>query len=279
MSQVWFITGANRGLGAAIARAALDAGHRIVAAVRNRATTAADFGIGEDRLLPVEIDLVKPASINAAVDLAVSTFGRIDVLVNNAGYGQLGAFEESLPEDISRQFDTNVFGLMNVTRAVLPIMREQRSGQVFNVSSMAGYKGGDRYSIYAASKFAVVGFSESLSEELAEFGIRVTVVEPGYFRTDFLDSSSVAHGSKAIADYAASSAAKRARSDKSNHQQQGDPAKLGKALVSLASESAPPVHFPVGSDAIQWVEKKNAAVQADVERFRSLSIATAFPTA
>ena len=279
MSQVWLITGANRGLGAAIARAALDAGHRVVAAARNPATIAVDFGIGQDRLLPVEINLVDPASTLAAVDLAMSKFGRIDVLVNNAGYGQLGAFEELLPEDIARQFDINVFGLMNVTRAVLPVMRKQRRGRVFNISSMAGYKGGNRYSIYAASKFAVVGFSESLSEELAEFGIRVTVVEPGYFRTDFLDSSSVHHGSKPIDDYSASSAAKRAQTDQYNHQQQGDPARLGKALVLLALDGAPPMHFPAGSDAICWVEKKNAAVQADVERFRGLSVATAFPAA
>jgi NAD(P)-dependent dehydrogenase (short-subunit alcohol dehydrogenase family) len=276
MSQVWLITGANRGLGAAIARAALRAGHRVVAAARNPQSIVTALGEANHRLLPLALDVTDAAATQAAAAQAVATYGRIDVLVNNAGYGQLGAFEELSPPDIERQFATNVFGLMHVTRAVLPVMRQQRSGRVFNISSMAGYKGGSRYSIYAASKFAVVGFSESLAEEVKEFGIHVTVVEPGYFRTDFLDRSSVAHGSQVIPDYASASAAKRERSDAYNHQQPGDPARLGAALVKLATEAAPPLHFPVGADAIQWVESKNAAVQADVEQWRQLSIGTAF---
>ncbi len=276
MSQVWLITGANRGLGAAIARAALDAGHIVVAAARNPDSIKSTLDAGEDRLRSIAIDVTEPLSTVDAAAFAVSAFGRIDVLVNNAGYGQLGAFEELDPEAIKRQFDTNVFGLMNLTRAVLPTMRQQRSGRIFNISSTAGYKGGDRYSIYAASKFAVEGFSESLSEELAEFGIFVTAVEPGYFRTDFLDDSSVAHGSVSIADYAASSAARRAMIEAYNHVQSGAPAKLGRALVTLAAEANPPRHFPVGADAIEMIEQKNMAVGADVERFRDLSIATAF---
>lgn len=276
MGQVWLITGANRGLGAAISKAALAAGHHVVATARNPASLVEALGEGNDRLLPLALDVTDASAAQAAAAQVVATYGRIDVLVNNAGYGQLGAFEEISPADIERQFATNVFGLMHVARAVLPVMRKQRSGRLFNISSMAGYKGGGRFSVYAASKFAVVGFSESLAEELKEFGILVTVVEPGYFRTDFLDSSSVAHGNTVIQDYAVSSAAKRERSDAYNHQQLGDPAKLGAALVKLAAEATPPLHFPVGADAIQWVESKNAAVQADVDQWRQLSAGTAF---
>ena len=276
MSQVWLITGANRGLGAAIARAALDAGHRVVAAARKTDSMRGSLGVGDDRLQIIDIDVTEPTSTLRVADFALSTFGRIDVLVNNAGYGQLGAFEELSSESIKRQFDTNVFGLMNLTRAVLPAMRKQRSGHVFNISSTAGYKGGDRYSIYAASKFAVEGFSESLSEELSEFGIFVTAVEPGYFRTDFLDGSSVAHGNMSIDDYAASSAARRTMVESYNHLQPGDPTKLGRALVALAAESKPPTHFPVGADAIEMLEQKSTEVRSDVERYRELSTATAF---
>lgn len=276
MSQVWLITGANRGLGAAIAKAALAAGHRVIAAARNPASIVTPLGEANDRLLPLALDVTDASAAQAVAAQAVATYGRIDVLVNNAGYGQLGAFEEISPPDIERQFATNVFGLMHVTRAVLPVMRQQRSGRVFNISSMAGYKGGGRFSVYAASKFAVVGFSESLAEELKEFCIHVTVVEPGYFRTDFLDSSSVAYGSTVIPDYASTSTTKRVRSNSFNHQQSGDPAKLGAALVRLASEATPPLHFPVGADAIHWFESKNAAVQADIDQWRQLSAGTAF---
>lgn len=276
MNPVWLITGANRGLGAAIAQAALAAGHRVVATARQPASLASPPDDARARWLPLALDVTDAAAADRAVAQAVATFGRIDVLVNNAGYGQLGAFEEISPEDIERQFASNVFGLMHVTRALLPVMRRQRGGHVFNISSMAGYRGGNRCSVYAASKFAVQGFSESLSEELREFGIHVTVVEPGYFRTDFLDPSSIAHGSRAIEDYAATSAARRESAQAHNHRQVGDPAKLAAALLRLAAEPAPPRHFPVGADAIEWLEKKNAAVQADIERWRDLSTATAF---
>ena len=261
---------------AAIARAALNDNHHVVAAARNSNGIHDVLGGNTERLLPVTLDVTDGAAAEAAVAKAVDAFGRIDVLVNNAGYGQLGAFEEVSPDDIEKQFATNVFGLMNVTRAVLPVMRKQRSGYVFNMSSAAGYKGGDRYSIYAASKFAIGGFSESLSVELAEFGIHVTVVEPGYFRTDFLDSSSVRYGTRNIADYATKSAAKRLQTFAYNHRQPGDPAKLGKALVTLAANANPPTHFPVGVDAIQLIQEKNAAVQMEADRWRELSVSTAF---
>lgn len=274
--KVWLITGANRGLGQAIARAALKAGDSVVAGARNLDTIAGALGAASPTLLPAALDVTDTGAADAAVSAAVERFGRIDVLVNNAGYGQFGAFEETGMEAMRRQFETNVFGLMNVTHAVLPIMRRQRSGHVFNISSIGGFRGGDRYSAYAASKFAVEGFSESLSAELAEFGVRVTVVEPGFFRTDFLQDSSVQYGSAEIEDYAEASAASRAFYDERSGKQAGDPAKLGEALVKLAADPYPPTRFPVGSDAVGVIEGKLAHVQAEVDRWRELSVSTDF---
>ena len=276
MKQVWLVTGANRGLGLAIAGAAQSAGHTVAASARDISTLQRIQRDGDPLCLAVELDVTSINSIRTAVRSVVETFGRIDVLVNNAGYGQLGAFEEISSEQIRSQFETNVFGLMEVTRAVLPTMRQQRSGKIFNVASAAGYKGGDRYGVYAASKFAVVGFSEALAAELAEFGIGVSVVAPGFFRTDFLDSTSVAHPQTTVDDYLKGSVAKRSLLESLNHQQGGDPRLLGASLVALANEDTAPVHFPVGEDAVAWVAERDAAVQRDIERFRALSVNTKF---
>lgn len=278
MAQVWLVTGANRGLGRAVAEAAAAAGHTVVATARDVAELAAWQAIEPARRLAVQMDVTSGASIEGAVGSALRAFGQIDVLVNNAGYGQLGAFEEIGVEQVAAQFQTNVFGLMNVTRAVLPAMRQQRSGRIFNIASMAGYKGGDRYSVYAASKFAVAGFSESLAAEVAEFGIFVTVVAPGFFRTDFLDASSVSHPGGHVADYTEGSARKRATLENLNRQQAGDPRLLGAALVQLAAAPAPPVHFLVGADAVHAVRERNEILLAEIGRFEALSIATAFRT-
>ena len=274
--QVWLVTGAGRGLGAAIAGAALAAGHQVVATARNPADITRALGEDKANLLALALDVTDASAIAATVATTLATFGRLDVLVNNAGYGQLGAFEEVDSEAVERQFATNVFGLMQVTRAVLPAMRQQRFGHIFNIASVAGIKGGNRFSVYAASKFAVVGFSESLAAELRDFNIRVTAVEPGYFRTDFLDASSLRQGTRRVEDYAAASEVFWEQLAHYNHQQEGDPTKLGEALVKLAAEEKPPRHFPVGADAIEWVESKHAALTADVERWRELSVATAF---
>ena len=274
--KIWLITGANRGLGLAIARAALDAGDSVVATARNPRAVTDALGAASPALLPVALDVTSAEAADAAVSAALAQFGRVDVLVNNAGYGQLGAFEEVGMDAMRRQFETNVFGLMTVTQAVLPILRRQRSGHIFNLSSIGGFRGGDRASAYAASKFAVEGFSESLGAELAAFGIRVTVVEPGFFRTDFLEDTSVQYGHIEIADYTEASAATKAFYDDRNGKQAGDPAKLGAALVRLASDPKPPVRFPVGSDAVEVVEGKLASVQTEVDRWRELSLSTDF---
>jgi NAD(P)-dependent dehydrogenase (short-subunit alcohol dehydrogenase family) len=276
MSQVWLVTGASRGLGRETVRAALDAGHRVVATARNARTIDAAFnGTPAERLLRATLDVADPGEAGRVAEAAVRAFGRIDVLVNNAGYGQLGAFEETTPDEVRKQFDTNLFGLMNVTRAVLPTMRAQRSGRIFNLSSIAGYGTSSRGGVYAASKFAVAGFTESLAGELAEFGISAISVAPGYFRTDFLDPSSVGFGTgTAIADYAASTAAFRKEMAAVNHAQEGDPVTFGRALVELAAADTPPVHFPVGRDAVEFITEHHQRVLAEIATWRTLSEST-----
>ena len=272
--KIWFVTGASRGLGAALVRAALDAGDRVVATARRRDALVETFGPDSDSLLSVPLDVTRPDQVRAAVDAALARFGRIDVLVNNAGYGHLSMFEESSPEDVQTQFDTNVFGLMHVTRAVLPAMRARRSGRIFNIASVGGIVGGESGTLYCTSKFAVEGFTESLAAEVRRFGIHATVVEPGFFRTDFLDPTSVRHGSQPITDYAEASAALKAFYDGRSHNQAGDPAKLGQALVALAATPTPPVRWAAGTDAIGMVQGKIDSLQAELDAWRDLSAST-----
>jgi NAD(P)-dependent dehydrogenase (short-subunit alcohol dehydrogenase family) len=272
--KIWFVTGASRGLGAAIVRAALDAGDRVVATARRRDALVETFGPDSDSLLSVPLDVTRPDQVRAAVEAALARFGRIDVLVNNAGYGHLSMFEESTPEDVQTQFDTNVFGLMHVTRAVLPAMRAQRSGRIFNIASVGGIVGGESGTLYCTSKFAVEGFTESLAAEVRRFGIHATVVEPGFFRTDFLEPTSVRHGSQPIADYAEAAAALKAFYDGRSRNQAGDPAKLGQALVALARTPAPPVRWTAGTDAIGMVQGKIDSLQAELDAWRDLSVST-----
>lgn len=274
IQKTWFVTGAARGLGAGIARAALDAGDRVVVAGRNRDALIKAFGPDSDTVLAVALDVTDAAAIAAAVETAMARFGRIDVLVNNAGYGHLGIFEETTAQDAHSQFDTNVFGLFDMTRAVLPVMRAQRSGHVFNVSSVGGMVGGASGSIYCASKFAIEGFSESIAQEVSPFGVHVTIVEPGFFRTDFLDATSVVYAAHPIADYAQASAALRQFYEARSHNQAGDPARLGQALVTLANTETPPVRWAAGTDAVGMIEGKIAGLTTELEAWRDLSAST-----
>ncbi|CAE6841663.1 oxidoreductase [Paraburkholderia domus] len=274
MSKTWFVTGAGRGIGAEVVKAALAAGDRVVATARDSGKLQAVFNAGSDQLLTAQLDVTDPRQAEAAVRAATDRFGVVDVLVNNAGYGQLGAFEEQEPEQAEKQFATNVFGVLNVTRAVLPVMRQQRAGRILNISSIAGVRGGQGGTLYSASKFAVEGFSESLALEVAQFGIAVTLIEPGYFRTDFLDGSSVEHGRKTIADYSNFSAALRAALLAKNHQQPGDPAKLADVIVHLAAHDSPPLRFAAGTDAVQAIAAKLEALRTEFDQWRDLSITT-----
>lgn len=274
--KTWFITGATRGLGLEAAQAALAAGDQVVATGRrlNRITEA--LHADPARVLALELDVTDPESVHKAVAAAVERFGRIDVLVNNAGYGQLGAFEEIPRDMLSRQFATNVFGVFDVTRAVLPIMRAQRSGRIITVSSIAGMEGFEGSSVYCATKHAVSGWSEGLGREVAEFGIQVTCVYPGRFRTDFLDSSSVRYGEVPIDDYAAASARHKAALDADNHLQLGDPAKFGKVILELAKADKPPVWLAMGSDAYAVFVNKADALRKNAEEWKSITLSTDF---
>ena len=230
--RVWFITGAGRGMGVDIAKAALAAGHPVVATGRN--TDAVADAVGEaDDLLVVELDITSLASAEEAVRAAVERLGRIDVLVNNAGNFYAGFFEELTPEQIGRQLTTNLVGPMNVTRAVLPVMRKQRSGHIVTITSTGGIVGQEFCSAYSASKFGLEGWMESLRFEVEPFGIHTTIVEPGFFRTDLLEKESTAYAELSIADYAERTAQTRPAWEAMSGKQGGDPAKLAKALVTI----------------------------------------------
>jgi NAD(P)-dependent dehydrogenase (short-subunit alcohol dehydrogenase family) len=216
-----------------------------------------------------------PEQVTAAVKAAADKFGRIDVLVNNAGYGQLGLFEETSLDLVKKQIDTNVYGSMEVTRAVLPVMRAQRSGHVITISSISGTIGVTGSSIYSASKFALEGWMEGLAQELAPFQIKATIVEPGYFKTDFLDSTSVTYGDITIEDYAEEAAAFRKAQEDMNHQQVGDPDKLGHALVELAASDQPPMRFAAGEDAVGVTELVLGKRRGDLDAWRTLSTSLA----
>jgi NAD(P)-dependent dehydrogenase (short-subunit alcohol dehydrogenase family) len=274
MAKTWFITGATRGLGLEIAKAALWAGDRVVATGRKRTAVAERLGPDGESLLAAELDVNDGSQAMAAVEAAVSRFGAIDVLVNNAGYGLLGFFEEITASDAQAQFATNFFGALNVTRAILPVMRSARKGRIFNVSSLGGLMGVQFGSLYCATKFALEGFSESLAKEVAPFGILVTIVEPGPFRTDFLTPESLRHGEDRISDYDDRRAQLRAAYVDRGGLQPGDPAKLANALVQLANEPQPPMRFLAGTIAVQAAEEKLAGMRAEIDPWRQLSIGT-----
>ncbi len=272
--KTWFITGAGRGLGADIAKAALQAGDRVVATGRDPAAVRDSLGPDDEFLLTLELDVNNEAQAQQAVDAALARFGTIDILVNNAGYGHLGLFEETTAQDVQAQFGTNLFGVFNVTRVVLPVMRAARKGRIFNVSSLAGVRGAAFASLYCASKFALEGFSESLAQEVGPFGIRVTVVEPGPFRTDFLTPESLRLAGRPVADYDERRTTLQASFTQRNGQQPGDPQRLAQALVRLADEPEPPLRFAAGTIAFEAIRAKLADMQAELAQWRSLSVAT-----
>lgn len=271
--RIWFITGASRGFGVLIARKALEAGDAVVATARNPQHVIAALG-EHPNLLAVALDVTDEAQALAAAGAAVKKFGRIDVLINNAGYGLLGAVEEAAAAEVESVFRTNVFGLLNVTRAVLPHMRRQRSGHVINISSIGGYSAYAGWGVYGATKFAVEGLTEALAIELAPLGIQATVVEPGFFRTDFLDDTSLSRTAREIADYADTVGAMRTFAARANHAQPGDPSKLATAILALVAAPERPLRLPLGSDTVARIEEKNAHVAAELHEWRALAVST-----
>ena len=272
--KVWFITGAGRGMGTDIAKAALAAGHAVVATGRNPDKVTRAVGRNEN-LLAIKLDVTDPAGAAAAIQAAVDRFGRIDVLVNNAGNFYAGFFEEITPEDFRAQIETTMFGPINVTRAALPVLRAQRSGLLVTISSTAGLAGGEFLSAYAASKFGVEGWAESLAPEVAPFGIRTMIVEPGFFRTELLTPESTSYAASTIGDYSERTEQTVTAWKGMNGQQGGDPAKLAVALIQLAELDEPPLRFAAGADAVGVFETraKDLRVQADAHRELSSNLA------
>ena len=268
--KIWLVTGAGRGLGVDIAKSALATGHAVVATGRNREKVTAAIRERDD-LLAVKLDVTDPADADSAVAAAVDRFGRIDVLVNNAGNFNAGFFEELSPEDFRAQVETTFFGPVNVTRAALPVMRDQRSGLVITISSTAGLEGGEFTSAYAASKFGVEGWMESLAPEVAPFGIRIMLVEPGFFRTELLTPESTKYAESSIEDYAERTEQTVTAWKAMNGQQSGDPAKLADALVHLADQEEPPLRFAAGTDAVAALERRANNLLAQANAYRDLS--------
>jgi NAD(P)-dependent dehydrogenase (short-subunit alcohol dehydrogenase family) len=274
MPKTWFITGASRGLGLAVAKAAIDEGDFVIAASRNREAAAQALGPNSEQLLCVDLDVTSADAAHTAAQLALLRFGSIDVLVNGAGYGHHGFFEELGLQHARDQMETNLFGPLNVTWAVLPSMRAARKGRIFNISSIGGLMGGQMASLYCASKFALEGFSESLAKEVAPFGIHVTIVEPGPFRTDFLTHASSRFEHTPIPDYNDRRTQFHKGIAQRNGKQPGDPAKFAQALLQLADEAAPPLRFLAGSIAVDAATDKFASLQTDLRNWRALSVST-----
>jgi NAD(P)-dependent dehydrogenase (short-subunit alcohol dehydrogenase family) len=269
-NKTWFITGAGRGMGVEFAKAALAAGHRVVATGRTPDAVAQALGDSDD-LLVVKLDVTSTQDAEEAAKAAVDRFGGIDVLVNNAASFYAGYFEELTAEQMERQLATSLIGPMNATRAVLPVMRKQRSGHVVTMSSSAGFAGFEYGTAYAASKFGVEGFMESLAAEVEPFGIHTTIVNPGFFRTSLLTKESTNYATPSIDDYEQRNAAQREFWEGQNGQQSGDPAKLAQALLTLADQEQPPRRFIAGADAIDTAEQVIATLQQQIDAYRELS--------
>ena len=274
--RVWMITGASRGIGARIAEAALARGDAVVATARDVATVEKRLGT-RPGLLAVALDVTDEAQAALAAQAAIARFGRIDVLVNNAGYGLLGAVEEASADEVRRLYETNVFGLLHVTRAVLPRMRERRRGHVINISSLGGVQSAAGFGVYCSTKFAVEGITEALHAELAPLGIHATVVEPGYFRTEFLEGQSLVTSPRLIDDYAASAGVVRERARQISLNQPGDPERLAQALLTLVDAPNPPLRLPLGTDTLQAIADKQAFVERETAEWRGLAASTDFP--
>ncbi|MFF3763082.1 oxidoreductase [Streptomyces sp. NPDC001922] len=274
---IWFITGASRGFGLEIARQALAQGDRVVATARDPRAVDAALPGNSGRLLTLPLDVTDTGRAAEAVATAVDRFGGIDVLVNNAGRGLLGAVEETSDAEARAIFDINVFGLLAVTRAVLPVMRRRGSGRIINLSSVGGFVSWAGSGLYCATKFAVEALTESLRIEAAPFGVQVTAVEPGPFRTDFLDPSSLHRTAAVIDAYAASSGALRTWADDTNHGQAGDPVKGAAAVLLLAATAEPPTRLPLGSATVTDIEDKLARVAREVDAWREVARSTDYP--
>ncbi|MGB9097649.1 oxidoreductase [Erwinia sp.] len=272
-AKTWFITGVSRGLGEALAIAVLARGDTVIGTTRDKAPA---FATDSPNFHWISLDVTEAAAIKSAVDQAFNLTGKIDVLVNNAGYGLLGSVEEATEEEVAQLFDVNFHGTRRVTQAALPHLRQQRSGHIINITSIAGIAPNPGSGMYSASKFAVEGMSKGLAQEVAPLGIHVTLVEPGAFRTDFLSDHSLRRSPAKVADYAETAGAVVAKLDDFAGNQLGDPERAAEALIAVTNVTQPPLHLLLGSDALKRSEQMQAAFRHDVERWREVTLSTDF---
>lgn len=273
--KVWFVTGASKGLGLALIKKLLEQNYRVAATTRNVQSLISEIGATSETFLPLEVSLTDNESVQSAVAKTVEHFGQLDVVVNNAGYGQLGTLEELSDQEARANFDVNVFGTLNVIRNAMPYLREQKSGHIFNISSIGGYSGNfPGWGIYCSTKFAVAGLTEALAEEIKDFGVKATVVYPGYFRTDFLSKESVRTPENSIPEYEAARNSEQAHLDDINGNQPNDPDKGAEALIAISEVENPPVHFLLGSGTDEYLNNKIQWITGDAEKWSELTFST-----
>lgn len=276
-AKVWLVTGASKGLGLSLVQQLLQKGYKVAATSRDAGLLKQEVGEGSDNFLPLQVDLLNEQSIASAVASTLKTFGSIDVVVNNAGYGQLGTLEELTDAETRQNFDINVFGALNIIRGVMPHLRQKKSGIIFNIASVGGFIGNfPGWGIYCATKFAMAGFTEALAAEAAEFGIKATVVYPGYFRTNFLSKGSLTLPKQPIADYTLARQIEAAHENQINGNQPGDPEKAAKVLIAVAESNNVPVHLFLGQDAYDMAKVKTGIIQQNMDAYAALATATAF---
>jgi NAD(P)-dependent dehydrogenase (short-subunit alcohol dehydrogenase family) len=275
--KVWLVTGASKGLGLSLVKQLLEQGHKVAATSRNKKSLIEASGGTGENFLPLEMELTKESSVQSGVKQTISQFGRIDVVVNNAGYGLLGSLEELSDEEVRGNFDVNVFGALNVIRAVMPVLRKQQSGHIFNIASIGGVTGSfPGWGIYCATKFAMVGFTEGLAAEVKDFNVKVSLVLPGYFRTDFLSAGSMVVPAKPLDVYTAVRESQEFHQTTMHNNQQGDPEKLVASLINVANEEQAPLYLFYGSDAYEMAYKKIDLLKSELEEWKEESLSTDF---
>jgi NAD(P)-dependent dehydrogenase (short-subunit alcohol dehydrogenase family) len=275
--NVWFITGASKGLGLSLTKKLIEDGYHVAATSRNIKELREAVDATPEYFLPLKVEITNENSVEAAIKETVNHFGSIDVVVNNAGYGQIGSLEELTDDESRENFNINVFGSLNVIRKAMPYLRAQKSGHIFNIASIGGFNGAfPGFGIYAATKFAVHGLSESLAPEVKPFGIHVTIVSPGYFRTNFLDSGSLRVPANAIAAYTVVRATQDLHQEGLNGNQAGDPEKAAQVMINVSNLDTPPLHLFLGEDAYSLAKAKIKSVQQDMKTIEHLATATAF---
>ncbi|WP_419488174.1 SDR family NAD(P)-dependent oxidoreductase [Chryseobacterium bernardetii] len=274
--KVWFVTGASKGLGFELVKKLLSEGFRVAATTRTVESLITAFGKTSENFLPLSVNIKDNSDIKSVISKTVEHFGRIDVVVNNAGYGQIGTLEELTDEETRENYAVNVFGTLNVIRNVLPYLREQKSGNIFNISSVGGYSANfPGWGIYCSTKFAVAGFTEALAEEVKDFGIYATVVYPGYFRTDFLTKDSVKTPANPIQAYEAARISEQAHLNEINGNQPNDPEKAADVLIQISKEKNPPVHLLLGVGTMELLNQKIDILTKDAQKWENLSVSTA----